>query len=697
MKRLSLLVSTLLVSWVLVSSTIYILVSRATYVQIFVFPEMLPRLPESFVTPHWLNFIGEMLRAISGISLFALAVFLCGAAFFRWQELSLPNLLSAFTLGEILLSVILLSLLLLTGLQPIHTAAGLTLCALPGAIQLGYAVWKNATARHAKSSIRSTLQVFDWLPLLVFIFALGLSSARLSYDAVAYYFSHSRLMAVTGQAIFFYPADDFVVSSFHPGILFTAVIQLFGDQAARMLSWVNGLVLLAAGWEIGKATGLSTRARFYFLTLMLTSTAFVDLLSDGKVELISTAPIAVALWWMIDSLQNPSPGRFLLIGSLLGFAIIARPYNIFLVSVFTVLFYLLQAWPVLQKNGFKTAWNFARPALWMLPPLVFMGAFHLWQNDLWLGSPLTPLTYARDLETGDWQWQFDPASLNTLRLLYPFTVTFMNTPQSLGNISPLFIGILPFLLLRKVRNQFHLPDRLRSLLLPAVVTLALWISLFFTVVEIRYVFFLWILLFLFGAQVIEAAFDTLEKGCRAILRATFALLLSFMVIRTLVISLATYSPIDANGQAHCYDISFCTFLDPLNQTAVEGERVFVLNAYRYYLRPDLFACSSQAQEYAPMQSWAKENNGAFWAELYRQGFTYLSYEKNFAEFHSHFGRIPSIESAPDWLTITVVSSTQNEKIYRLQPINPPFLPVKTCVKTKKGLWEVVAGNHLPSR
>lgn len=689
MKRLSFLFSALFLSWSLVSFAIYIWVSRITYVPIFIFPEILPRLSESFFSHPWLTFVGDILRALLGISLFALMAFLCGAAFFRWQVISLSHVLSAFVWGEILLSLVFLSWLTLTGLKTYLTASVLLLCTVPGILRLAAGALPQRLSWSKREFRPFPRLALKWILIFITLAAaLGLSSARLSYDAAAYYFSQPRLMAITGQPVFTYSGDGFVVSSFHPGILFTVVIQLFGDQAARMLSWVNGVVILAAGWEIGKAGGLSARARLYFLILMLTSTAFVDLLGDGKVELISTAPLAVALWWMMNSLQRPSARRFLLIGALLGFAIIARPYNIFLVSVFTILFYLLQAWPVLRTGGFQSAWNFTRPVLWMFPSLLLMGAFHLWQNDLWLGSPLAPLTYARNLGIGDWQWQIDPASLNLLRLLYPLTATFMNAPQSLGNISPLFIGVLPFLLLRKVRHQFHLPDGLRSLLLPALVTLALWISLFFTVVEIRYIFFLWILLFLFGAQVLEAALSGLEKEYRAILRAIPAFLLVFMTIRTLVISLAAYSPIDTNGQAHCYGISLCTFLDSLNQTAAPGERIFALNAYRYYLRPDLFACASQAKEYASLQSLAKENDGAFWEELYQQGFTYLSYEKHFAKFRARFGRIPPPDSAPEWLKITEISATGSETVYQLQPENPPFLPLKTCATTEAGSWQV---------
>ncbi|PWH12588.1 MAG: hypothetical protein DDG60_12425 [Anaerolineae bacterium] len=686
MKKLSFLTLGLLMTWFFVSLSLFMLVNRATYLQVFIFPEMLPWEQDSFRVWNGWTFTIDILCALGGVGIFSLAMLATGLIFLRREQVSPVQFLTAFILGEVVLSVVLLSVLSLTGLSPRLTGWLLSLFALPGTF------WLARTARERLLDLPFKRFALDWHPLqwvllLVYLAALGLTSTRLGYDAAAYYFAQARLMAVTGQAVFTYSGDAFVVSSFHPGILFTAVIQMFGDQAARMLSWVNGGVIVLTGWEIGKAAGLSARARWFFLTLILTSTAFVDLLGDGKVELISTAPLVVALWWMMDSLQNSACGRFLLIGALLGFSIIARPYNLFLVPVFTVWFYLLQVWPVLRREGLAAALRFARPVLWMFPTLLLMGIFHLWQNDRWLGSPLGPLTYARELDSSDWQWQFDPALLTLLRLLYPLALTFLNTPQSLGNISPLFAGFLPFLLLPEVRARLRFSAPFRSLLFPALLTLLLWISLFFTVVEIRYVFFLWVLLFLFGAQVIEAVFEALPNGYQRLLSAALTVLLAFVFVRTVVIALATYSPVGSSGQAHCDDVPLCTFLQPLNESAPPGARVFVLHAYRYYLRPDLFACSSLSDETEQL-SHLSGSGKAFWTELYRLGFEYVTYEKHYALLRARFGALPALTEAPDWMTVEELISRGQLVIYRLHVRQPPFAPLKTCLPTSDGGWQV---------
>jgi hypothetical protein len=163
-----------------------------------------------------------------------------------------------------------------------------------------------------------------------------------------------------------------------------------------------------------------------------------------------------------------------------------------------------------------------------------------------------------------------------------------------------------------------------------------------------------------------------------------------MAARTTTIAVGTYSPVDASGQAHCYDIGFCTFLDPLNAQAGAGERVFVLNAYRYYLRPDLFACSSRAEEYPQLESLAQHNSPKFWEELYLRGFRYVTFETNYAEFHSHFGPLPTMEGIPDWLRVSQTSSTPDglQRIYKIEAVNPPEQPQTYCEKDAAGIWQI---------
>jgi len=249
---------------------------------------------------------------------------------------------------------------------------------------------------------------------------------------------------------------------------------------------------------------------------------------------------------------------------------------------------------------------------------------------------------------------------------------------------------LPFLLIREVRENLRHSLLVRQLSLAAALTLLLWISFFFTVVEIRYVLFLWTIVFLSMAPVLESTIQNVEMLIRPALRIMLIILLAYAGMRTLLIALATYSPLDGNGQAHCYDLDLCTFLELPNRIAAPGDRVLVLNAYRYYLRPDLFACSSRSEEYSALQELARQNSPDFWTKIYQHGYRFLTYEENFTERHTRFGKIVDPKNAPSWLHVTVLSSTAEnaEVVYLLEAVNPPHRPDISCTRKSDGTWQL---------
>lgn len=684
-----------LLAWLVLATALFILVSRINFVQILVIPswprflEFAGRIPARQYT---LDLLGAILSAIS----FSAACMSLGLTILRRWGKTEANYLAlaatAFITGEVIYSIIFLTCIILYKLTPQMVGVTLALGLLLG-LRRSVAFFSKRRSGGFLSQLTRADKICLGLVLAVMVLAISYTSARLSYDAVVQYFSQSKTMAVTQTAVYTFPKDPFLVSSFHSGILYTALIQLFGDQPARMLSWINGLAILVLGLAIGEEAGLSARARIWVLVVLVTSTAFVDLLGDGKVEVISAAPLLAGVYWVLRSVKAPSESTFALIGFLIGFAMIARPYNIFLAPLFMVVFYTIH----LAYRSRDTTFDFRRftwMAVWLLPSLCAMGAFHLLQNWLWLGNPIAPLVEGRHLSASLWQWQFDTKLLNTYRLLYPLTATFANSPQSLGNISPFFVGGLPFLLIRRVRNGIRERPILLQLTLAATITLILWIVLFFTVVEIRYVLFAWVLLFVFIGQAIDSASDGMGRPIRIMTSATAWLLLIFMGARAAVIAVGTYSPVDARGQAHCYDLGYCTFLVPLNDVAPTGARVFALNAYRYYLRPDLFACSSRAQEYSKMETLAQQNSPEFWVELYRRGFQYVTFETNYAVFHSHFGSLPTLRGIPSWLHVSQTSATPDGllRIYRIDAGNPAAQPGSSyCEEESGGIWQIRTG------
>ncbi len=682
-------------AWLLVAVILFVAASQYDFVHIFILPLDLPK---ANLLAHLVpgRYLLDLCLAMLECAAFSAACISLGMALLgdqqRLQAGHLAIGTTAFLLGEIVLSVLFLTLIVLYRLTPTLVAITLVLALALGAPRLVVFIRTRPQYRQPPDLSRDEKTVMVLAAASLFL-AVLYSSSILGYDAVVQYFSQPKLLSMTQTAVITYPRDPFLVSSLHSEILYTALIELFGDQAARMLSWVNGLVIVLLGLAIGRDLGVSARARLWFVVLMATSTAFVDLLGDGKVELISTAPLLCGVYWTIRSVRQPSGSSFVLAGTLLGFAVIARPYNIFLVPVFVATYFCIHVYHANRAGGFSIR-SFSQSAVWMIPPLIVLGAFHLLQNWLWLGDALAPIAAGRYMQAGVWQWQFDPKLLNVYRLLYPLVATYANSPQSLGNITPFVIGFIPFLLLKSCRTALRERPPLMSVALAGVVTLVLWLVMFFTVVEIRYVLFLWALFFLVIGQIMDVGIRALQLRLRNLIGLLVMVSLLYTASRTVLIALASYSPVDSAGQSQCYNLDFCSFLSPLNQSAAPGERVFVLNAYRDYLRPDLFACASQAKDYDRPEQLAKQGSAGFWTELYREGFDYVTYETNFSTYHVHFGSLPPINEVPGWLHVTEFSSNPDglEKVYRLQAVQPLLQRASHCQLDPQGIWRVRSGD-----
>ena len=647
-----------------------------------------------------LNYLANIIEAFFGVALFSLACISLGAIFIflLWDEKNdgfqtkpaRPILIgSAFLIGSGLFSII---FLILGGLYKL-TAVYVIAIALGGLI-LGFRSFIKLIKTHSEDHsfnlferTKNSDSLVYWLSLSILLLSLMYSSSRLSYDSVAIYFSNSKITAITNR-IQFFQNDSFIASSFQTGIQYAALTQVFGDQAARMYSWVNGLIIIIFTLALGEQVGLSKQARRILLALLLTTTAFTDLLGDGKIDLATSAPAIAAVYWMVVNGVKARNSSFFLVGFLAGFAIISRPFNAFLLGVFFALFYLQQIYFLRKEDGFNLKSLFKR-FFWLASALLGLAVFHLAANWMILGDPLAPLSNASKLSASGWQWSFNPNEIWAFRTLYPFVVTFLNSPQSLGTISPLFLAFFPGIFIKDIREKLFVQKSLIHLTALAILTLLLWIMLFFTIVEIRYVFFLWIILFLPLAVIAEKVLN-LKDNTGKTMELMLITVLLFVNFRIVYISLDTYSPIDERGSPQCYDHLFCDYLKSISDNAAQGERVLTMNAYRYYLRSDLFVCSTRADEYSTIRDASLKSPDKFWEEVYRQGYTYVAYEKNYSIRHLYMDFLPNPNNAPSWMELEPIYGDPEDPVvaYKINVHEPPISRLKTCAQNEDRIWEV---------
>jgi hypothetical protein len=329
--------------------------------------------------------------------------------------------------------------------------------------------------------------------------------------------------------------------------------------------------------------------------------------------------------------------------------------------------------------------------VWIGMGVLGLGFYHLFANWMILGDPLHFVANASKVNPSSGPWEFDPDQILVIRLLYPFVATYYNSPQTLGNISPIFLAFLPAFFFRDIRKTIKISKQLSILCVISLITLYLWIFLFFTVYEIRYVLFLWIILFIPLAEITASALKDKELLFRNLLNVLVIILLTFNVVRTVYISLDTYSPIDEQGNPQC----FCNSIPPINNAAAPGDRVLTLSAFRYYLRTDLFACSTKHEEYQALRNAAKTGTESFWREVHRQGYEYLSFEIEYTTKHLQLGIIPSPENAPDWLELQPIYTSPGGAhiAYRMEIKNSPSETTAECKSNTSGIWEVQYSNE----
>jgi len=207
--------------------------------------------------------------------------------------------------------------------------------------------------------------------------------------------------------------------------------------------------------------------------------------------------------------------------------------------------------------------------------------------------------------------------------------------------------------------------------------------------EIRYIFFIWIILLIGTASLIEKVLESPKYAFTGILSALVLALLGYNIFRTVYISLDSYSPVDLQGNPKCSGYAFCDYLVPINEQASQGDRVLSLLAYRYYLRTDLFACSTRLTEYERIRDAAKKGNDEFWTEVYRQGYKYIAYENNYSVRHLYIDFVPDPTNVPDWMTLETLAGRPQDIVaaYRISAQNAPVSQEKVCIENN-GVWSV---------
>jgi hypothetical protein len=364
-----------------------------------------------------------------------------------------------------------------------------------------------------------------------------------------------------------------------------ALFSVSNETAVTFWDYLCSLGTLGALAAVGMRFSRDSRTVTVLLLMMLTTPGFTLLMGVGKPDNAAAQFGLAALAWLM---VGPLPARraILLSGLCLGWALGSR-YTAFV---------LIPAWLVLL-------FRLVSPRLALLGPAA-MGVALAWipmlfKNWLLVGYPLAPLFGNPD---SLWLWRMSDAAWNLSWvdvLFHPFVWTFAHRPHMLGNISPLFLGLLfPWLLCRDALDV----RRSRAALALGALTVMTWIAIEARALHTRYLF-VGLALAAIGLAPAFVAIDE-ALGRRRRLQITGRTGLVFLLGFWLAVSgwgaweAVRYTAgrdrrADRYRRKEGYDAA-----EWLNANVTASARVSLLGfkSYRYLLRPDILQGSESTAE-----------------------------------------------------------------------------------------------------
>ncbi len=141
------------------------------------------------------------------------------------------------------------------------------------------------------------------------------------------------------------------------------------------------------------------------------------------------------------------------------------------------------------------------------------------------------------------------------QIIVSICYNFLNSGASLGNITPMVVAFLPFLFMYEIRIKNEGTGWTSRFARAAGSVLLIRILIIFTIVEVRYVMFLWVILFLFAAEIIASATKSQNIMIKGLAICSLFVLTGYIFSRSIYVSLSTYSPINSSGNPICFDFS----------------------------------------------------------------------------------------------------------------------------------------------
>jgi hypothetical protein len=527
------------------------------------------------------------------------------------------------------------------------------------------------------------LMVVGLLLLILFEGAVALLSPPIG-DSVAFYMALPKAMAASHRLVPLPGYVAFTQIGLQGELHYAALMALGSPQGAKLFVWPTGLAIALLLAAIGGTIGLRAAGKWIAVAILFTSTAVLQLLTNGSIGLFAAAMGLAAVYWALQTDGSKRLSALTLTGAFCGLAVVAKiSYLAALLPAVCLL--VFWRWALAQEGR--------PPSEVLASGLSAIGAFgvsfalpwvpHLVKNGLLFGEPLAPLITSAGQSMLDQTW-FSPEVTWRIVLSYPLALTFGRYPMQGGTVSPLLLAFAPLVLLvSRAKNLLREPQV--QVAVSGIVGVIAWVIVRPSVLAPRYILAVLLLLIpvaALGAERALAIRTKLGTVVRAVvlLSCLASVVAAFAYQRDLGRLVWQYVTGQTSGCA-ANDV-WCRAAQPINGDAAAGDRVYMLSYYRYWLRPDLLQCVGDADGTLASLPTSRER----WGYLFDRGFSYVMIDST---THQAAADLLDPADVPPWLRVTLLFEEEQYTVIRLESTDSDRRPSTCCRQEHPPAWNVV--------
>jgi hypothetical protein len=451
---------------------------------------------------------------------------------------------------------------------------------------------------------------------------------------------------------------------------FAAMFAFQSPMAAKLLVPAVGVAALVLILAFCEKCGLDYRGKIVAAVIVCSSTAFMNVLWVGKVDVFGAALGLAAYWFAFDATSRNDTRAFLLAGLFAGFAVVAKLSNLPVLGTGILLLLVSQGirrsapWPTIVRHGLVLG---SGACLALFP--------HFLKNLVLFKEPFAPFLFLHGEGThwADQAW-FNAANTRYLLLTYPIALAYGEYPLQGGTMSPLILALVPVgsVIARSREATSFVVSRLG---LVGGIGILTWMSVRPAVISPRYIL---ATLLLFAPVGGWGAETILRRASNSLmLKGVMFLALSYAVVAPNLDHAYFFDTLRAGGYGtgNCVMSASCRGLEHLNAVAGEGERVYFLGYYAYHLRPDLLQCLN-----------SRDDVVSDWTSLIDRGFRYVVLQKA-----SHATTAPwlSADRAPGWLNVRVLYDDESTRVFAQTVTDDDHRATVKCTHQPAPAWSVV--------